>query len=213
MIRPIVIVGAGGHARDVLCVVDAMNSVEPSWRVLGLVADPGPDGGHAERCSYPCLGNVEVLREIDCDVVIGIGNGSVRRRLDDLISSWGHEFATLCHPSATIGAYVELGAGTVLCAGARVTTNVRTGRHVHINLNSTVAHDCRLADYVTINPLAAVSGNVTIGTETMVGTGAAIIEGRRIGDRCVIGAGAVVIRDSPDDQTLIGVPARSLNSS
>jgi sugar O-acyltransferase (sialic acid O-acetyltransferase NeuD family) len=207
---PIVVVGAGGFAREVVDVIEAINSVQPKWRILGLVADPAPDDGHADRCQYSYLGTVDVLKEMACSFAIGIGDGPARRRLDETISSWGHESAILKHPTASVGSHVEVGPGTILCAGVRITTNVVLGRHVHVNLNSTIGHDARLADYVTVNPLVAVSGRVRVGTETMLGTGAVILERRQVGDRCVIGAGAVLNKDTDNDQTLVGVPAKPL---
>ena len=204
------VVGAGGFAREVLDVIEAINSLDDQWAILGLVADPPPGAEHAQRCRHAYLGGVDVLTDLDCQVVIGIGNGTVRRRLDEQITAMGREAATFVHPSVTMGAKVELGSGTVLCAGVRITTNVTLGRHCHINLNSTVGHDARLGDYVTVNPLVAVSGNASLGTETTVGTGAAILEGRRTGERCTVGAGAVLTKDCGDDQTLVGIPARPL---
>lgn len=207
--RDLVVIGAGGMAREVLDVVEAINLVKEAWKVVGLVAEPAPEGSLLRQRGYHFLGTIDKLRDLDCDVVIGIGNGSVRSRIDADVTSWGHRSAILVHPAATVGSEVEIGAGTVLLAGARVTTNIVLGRHVHINQNATVGHDCRLADYVSVNPLAAVSGSVTIGSETMVGANAVIIEGRRVGRRCTIGAGAVVIRDIDDDQIVVGVPARN----
>ncbi len=207
--RDLVVIGAGGMAREVLDVVEAINASKDAWRVVGLVAEPAPEESLLRRRGYRFLGNLEKLRDLDCDVVIGIGNGSVRSRIDAEVSPWGHRSATLLHPASTVGSDVQVGEGAVLLAGVRITTNIVLGRHVQINQNATVGHDCRLGDYVSLNPLAAVSGNVAIGSETTVGANAVIIEGRRVGRRCMIGAGAVVIRDVEDDQTVVGVPAKN----
>lgn len=208
--RDLVVIGAGGMAREVLDVVEAINRVKAAWNVIGLVAEPAPEGSLLDRRGYRFLGAVDTVRDLDCDVVIGIGNGTVRARIDAAVTAWGHRSATLIHPAATVGSEVDVGDGTVLLAGARVTTNIALGRHVHLNQNATIGHDCRLGDYVSVNPLGAVSGNVTIGSETTVGASAVIIEGRSVGRRCTIGAGAVVIRDVDDDLTVVGVPARAL---
>ena len=109
--------------------------------------------------------------------VIGIGDPAARRRIDEHASALGLEPATLVHPSSTVGSDVVLGPGTILTAGVRVTTNVRTGRHVHLNLNSTVTHDCVLEDYVTVSPGANISGNVVLHEGATIGTGAAVIQG------------------------------------
>ena len=89
-----------------------------------------------------------------------------------------------------------------------MTTNVTLGRHVHINLNSTVGHDCVLADYVTVNPLVAVSGSVTVGADSMLGTHSSVLQGLTIGAAAVVGAGACVVQDVAPSTTVKGVPAR-----
>src|SRR5690606_15983853 len=96
-----------------------------------------------------------------------------------------------------LGGDVVLGPGTVICAGARLTTNVRTGIHVHVNINATVAHDVVLKDYVTLNPQAAISGDVTVGKNSTVGSAAVIRQGLTIGRDAVVGAGAAVVRTVP----------------
>ncbi len=70
------------------------------------------------------------------------------------------------HPSVTMGAEVTVGAGSVLCAGARITTNIVLGRHVHVNLNATIGHDTVVGDYVSLNPLASISGDCVLGARS-----------------------------------------------
>ncbi len=95
----------------------------------------------------------------------------------------------------------------MIFAGARLTTNIKLGRHVQINQNATVGHDSLLDDYATINPMAAISGNVHVGAAGMVGAGAVILQGLSVGARARIGASACVVRDVPEDVTVKGVPA------
>ena len=95
------------------------------------------------------------LDELDQETryVIGIGNGAVRRKIDRHATGLGLEAATLIHPRATLGRHlIQVGAGGVICAGVVLTTNIRLGRHVHLNLNVTVGHEAVIGDYVSIFP-------------------------------------------------------------
>lgn len=112
------------------------------------------------------------------------------------------------HSSASMGEDVRVGPGAVICAGVRLTTNITLGRHVHLNLNSTVGHDAALGDYVTVNPLAAISGDVTLEDEVTIGTGATVNQGLHIRAAAMVGAGAAVVKDVPQGVTVVGVPAR-----
>lgn len=204
--RPLVVLGGGGHAREILDIVEAVSAVEPRHHVLGYLA--GEVSPLLADRGYHHLGTDEQLATVAAEYVIAIGAGSVRARLDALATSHGLQPATLVHPDATVGPHVRLAPGVAVFAGARLTTDVEIGRHTHVNQNATVAHDCVLGDYVTVNPLAALSGAVTLADRVTVGTGAVIVEGVRVGAGTVVGAGAVVVAGLPEDVTAVGVPAR-----
>jgi sugar O-acyltransferase (sialic acid O-acetyltransferase NeuD family) len=206
----LVIVGAGGHGREVLDVVEALNRGESRFRLLGFLDDEGGDRPLLESRGARVLGPHTELAGLDASYVVGIGSGEARRRVDAFATAAGREAAVLVHPAASVGAAVRLGPGTVLWPGARITTDVELGRHVHLNLNATVSHDCRLGDYVTLSPGAQVSGAVTLGEGVLLGAGAVVIQGATVGPRTVVGAGAVVLSDLPPDVVAVGVPARVL---
>lgn len=155
------------------------------------------------------LGPTSVLADLPtgCKFSIGIGSGTVRRKLDEVALAAGLDPVTLIHSSATFGAEVHIAPGAVICSHVSVTTNVSIGRHAHINLNSTIGHDAVLADYSTVNPLCAISGEVTVGEETMVGTNSAINQGLSIGRGSVIGSGSAVTKNVEDFTLVAGVPA------
>lgn len=202
------VVGAGGHGRELLDVVEAINAVNPTWRVLGMLDDGDPPRNRLRRRRAVLLGGLGHLIDLDADYVIGVGDSEARARVDDAASATGHRAAVLVHPSATVGADVSLAPGVVLAAGVRVTTNVRLGRHTHLNVNAVVSHDGRLADYVTLSPGALVNGEAVLEQHVLLGTAAVVTPGRRIGARTWVGAGGVVVHDLPPDVVATGVPAR-----
>jgi sugar O-acyltransferase (sialic acid O-acetyltransferase NeuD family) len=205
---PLVIVGTGGHGRETLDVVEAVNLEKSTFEMLGFLDDRDDNVPLLKARGAELIGDVDRLAELDAHYVIGVGSGQMRSEIDRRATAWGREPAVLVHPTATIGADVVLDPGVVLAAGARLTTNVRLGRHTQVNINGTVSHDCRLGPYVTVSPGATVSGTVTLGEGVLIGAGATVIQGITIGEWATIGAGACVVRDVEPGVTVVGVPAR-----
>jgi sugar O-acyltransferase (sialic acid O-acetyltransferase NeuD family) len=208
MSRPVIVLGAGGHARVVLDLL-AARGVD----VVGFVAaDDQPDQvlGHAR------LGTDDVLLDYDVERVrLANGLGSTgsadgRQRLFDRWKDRGFRFEVLVHPAATVSAGASLGAGTQVMAGAVVQVGTRTGENVIVNTHASIDHDCTIESHVHVAPGATLSGDVRIGAGAHVGAGAVILQGVSVGSRAIVGAGAVVIEDVPDHATVVGVPAKSI---
>jgi sugar O-acyltransferase (sialic acid O-acetyltransferase NeuD family) len=199
MRRALVVVGTGGHGREVADAVLAAGHAR-SHDLLGFLDDAVGPWPLVERLGLPVLGPTEALRELDVEYVIGIGDGDVRRRLAELAGLCGRRAAVVIHPTASFGRDVEMAPGVVLAAGSRITTHVHLGAHAQVNVNASISHDCVVAPYATVSPGATICGNVRLGEGVLVGAGATILPGLSIGDWSTIGAGAVVV----------GSPARQL---
>lgn len=207
MTTRLVIIGAGGHGRETLDIVEARNDHEPTYDFVGFCA-AGVDQELIDRRGAELLGDLDVVRELDAAYVIGIGTSEVRRDIDTELRATDRDAVVLVHPAASTGSDLRIAPGVILAAGSRLTTNVELGRHTHLNVNAVVSHDCVVGDYVTLSPGVLINGNVTLGEGVFLGTGAIVLPGRTIGPWARIGAGAVVTEDVPPGRTVVGVPAR-----
>ena len=204
--QEVIIVGAGGHGRELAHVLRACDRAGLDVPALLGFADDAEVDAERIRPFGPHLGGIvaAVSRHPDAVVLGGVGDGGLRSRLVEGLSAP----AAIVHPLADVGDDVVLGAGTVVCSHASLTTHIVAGRHVHVSRGAAVGHDAILGDYVSVMPLAAVSGGVRLDTGVFVGTGAVIRQGVHIGSHAVIGMGAVVLEDVPAGHTVVGNPAR-----
>jgi sugar O-acyltransferase (sialic acid O-acetyltransferase NeuD family) len=205
-------VGAGGFGREALDVIVAINALASTFDVLGVL-DDAPSEVNLKRLAardIPFLGPVEgwLRHGEDATYIVGVGDPRARRRIVNLFDAHDRSAATLVHPSAAVGSMTTLSPGVVICSGAQVSTNVRLGRHVHVNPNATVGHDSVVGDFSSINPLAAIAGDCTIGSDVLFGTSSAILQGLSVGAGATIGAAACVVRDVGEGTTVKGVPAQ-----
>ena len=207
-VRDLVIVGAGGHGRELFATVAALNSGTPAGRVRGVVDDAPSHTDRLERLGLELLGPVDRLLELGCAYALGIGSSGVRRRLVERFDAAGLEPATVVHPGAHLGPDVELGAGVVVYDRCTLTTNVRIGAHTHLNVGCAVQHDSVLGRFVQMSPGVFVNGDCTLGDDVFLGTGSIVTRGTTVGEGARIGAGAVVLTDVLAGQTVVGAPAK-----
>lgn len=212
--RDIVVLGAGGLGREVLCLIRDINRAFPgTWNFLGFVAGEPPDPASLGRISARYLGSdrdEHVLREIEgACFVAAIGKPEIRRLAYEHCIYSGLSPAKLVHPTAIVGEDVQMRDGVVICAGSIITTNVRIGMGVQIDRMCTVGHDCVIGDFVTLTPRVTLSGGVTVGSAAYMGTGSTTVQNLVIGESAVIGAGALVAGDIAPRVTAYGVPARA----
>ena len=205
----VAIYGARGFAREVNELIKACQAAGTPTSAAGFMVDPA----YFERPlihGLPVNTSIEWLKQVPkAAVVIAIGATLPRRRVaEEIEEAVGPRFATLVHPSASLGTSVSLGRGTIVCAGVVASTDISMGRHGQLHAGAIVGHDDSIGDFVTIAPGAVISGRVVIGDGTFVGAGAVILPDITVGRWATIGAGAVVTRDVPDGVIVRGMPAR-----
>lgn len=143
------------------------------------------------------------------DIIVAIGNISVRRRLCKRVKAAGFNLVSLVHPSAVISPSTEIGAGVVVMPLAVVNARACIGEGGIINTAAVIEHDCAIDAYVNICPKVVLAGNVTVGEQTDIGIGSCAIQGLNIGAFSIVGAGSVIVNNIEDGVVAFGNPART----
>lgn len=210
--KDLLIIGASDFGREVAWLVERINSVSPTWNLVGFL-DDNPSLKGEKVNGYLVLGDSLAAQNFEnAHFVCAVGNSRVRRAIiENLCAAVPNvKFATLIDPSVKMSQTVSVGEGSIICAQTVLTVNITVGKHCVINLNCTVGHDAVLHDFVTLHPSVNLSGTTEIGECTEMGTGSVIIQCKKIGHHTVVGAGAVVVKDLPEKCTAVGSPARPI---
>ncbi|ATB43176.1 putative acetyltransferase [Cystobacter fuscus] len=199
----LVIYGCGGHGKVVADIALARGMT-----VEGFLDDRALEGKRV--FGLPILGGpawLEVFRS-EVSVALGIGENRARYRIYKLCERLGMTPVTLIHPTATVAASAQLGAGVVVMAQAVINPDARVANGAIINSGAIVEHDCEIGAFAHLSPNATLGGNVRIGALTHLGLAASVLPGKAVGEETVVGAGAVVTSDIPSRVVVAGVPAR-----
>jgi len=202
---PLVIVGAGGHAKVIISTARAVGYTQ-----LRLVDDDRTLHGSRVCGLIVEEGVAEVLADSSANVVLAIGSNATRLAK---ARTAGCQFAALVHPFTFVDSSAQIGPGSVVFAGAVVQPDSVLGRHVIINTAASVDHDCFIGDGCHIAPGARLAGSVVLEEGVLIGAGAALVPSIRVGASATVGAGACVIRDVAAATTVVGVPARVISKS
>lgn len=210
MTRPVIVIGAGGHAA---VVADALLGAGAT--VLGFT-DPVSARRSTVLCGLPVLGDDSVLDGYAhgavwlANGVGGLGGEALpqRRRLQQALEQAGWEFCPVIHSTAVVSPFARLGEAVQVLAGAVVQAGASIGRGCIINTGAIVEHDCVIGAWSQLAPRALVCGATAVGADSHVGAGAVVRQGLVLGEGTRVGAGAVVVNNFSGRGLLIGLPAR-----
>ncbi|GGO85175.1 hypothetical protein GCM10011348_33120 [Marinobacterium nitratireducens] len=206
--KRLAILGASGHGKVVADLAELLG-----WLQVTFFDDAWPE--HRENGPWPIAGPTEslILSVGAFDgVVVAIGDNRIRLQKQQQLAQEGAKLTSLIHPQASVSRYSAIGLGSVVMAGAVINVDATLGEACIINTGATVDHDCRLGDGVHLSPGAHLAGGVGVGNESWIGIGASVRQLITIGEGAVVGAGAAVVKDVPPRRTVVGVPARLVQS-
>lgn len=204
--RELVILGAGEFARQILGILEDINCHHTAYQLLGFLDTNKTDSVEG----VPMLGGDEQLGSMDADYVIGVGSPPLRHKLGSLADNYGRTAASLLHSAAWVDRRARVGPGTLVAECAHIQYGATVGRHVIVNINAIVGHDCQVGDYSALAGNVIIGARARIGSDVFFGMNSVVMGDVTVGDRAVIGAGAVVTKDVPPDICVVGVPAKPL---
>ena len=191
----ILLIGAGGHARSCIDVLEEENQFE----IAGLV-EKGESISN-ESLGYPVIGtddDLKVLRQQYKNALITVGqikSPKIRIKLYQLLKELDFTLPVIVSPHAYVSKHAQIGEGSIIMHGVIINANAKIGNNCIINNRALIEHDAVIGDHCHIATGAIINGEVSVGDETFIGSGAITKQAISIGKNCVIGAGVVLKND------------------
>ena len=207
--RDIVIIGSGGVGKEVAWIIEQINEVEPTYKIVGFI-DDDKTKLNTEIIGYKVIGDLNYLKEINYqgDIVIAIANYEVKKSIVEKLKELKAQFPIIIHPNLKIHKSVEIDEGSILYEGSIISPNVKMGKYVIVSPKCGIGHDSIIQDYVSLLWNVSISGNDFIEEGVLFGSGSTVIQGKRVKKGSIIGAGAVVVKDIDERGIYKGIPAR-----
>lgn len=198
----IILIGAGGHARSCIDVIEQ----DGRYKVAGLVGKLSEVGGDCN--GYRVLaadGELQSLSRVYKYALVAVGQTSsatLRIQLFLLAQSFGFKLPAIIAPTAYVSQRAFIGDGSIVMHGATVNASAEVGSNCIINSHALIEHDAVVADHCHISTGAIVNGSAQVGVGSFLGSGAILRDGRIVGKNCVIGMGQKVLHNQ-EDNTII----------
>jgi len=205
----LIIIGAGGFGLEVFWLAERLG-----YEVIGFLDDI-QDQDKEVISGKKILGKVsdwQTFKESQFTLAVGSPVGRKKTYNEMTEASAKPLFATLIDPFARVGINVNIGEGSIICAGVVLTAQINVGIQTIINLNCTIGHETKIGNFVTIAPLTAISGRVIIGENVELGTSSAVRPGLEIGSNSLLGMGGILTKNMPENTVFYGNPAKFIKN-
>jgi acetyltransferase EpsM len=209
MAKEIIIVGAGGHAAELIDYIRVWNQLKKEKiEVKGLLDDNQSNHDHYNFAA-PFLGSIS-SHNVDESAyyLMGIANIEFRKKIVLDLLEKGAKLTGFIHPSAEISPSAVIEEGVVISRNSTVGPLAKIGRHTIVNSRCTIGHDSNIGEFNFISPLCAISGNTEIGDNNLIGTNVVTVPGVKIGNGNKIGAGVVLFFEILNNITVVGQKPR-----
>ncbi len=205
--KPIIVIGAGGHAKVVV------STLLDSGVCMVSLFDDDIRKYDKKLLGIPVKGSIDkaLINPDQSLFILGIGDNKTRLALARRFE--GVAWFSAIHPGAFVHPSSKIGKGAVIFAGAIVQPDSVIGDHCIINSGALVDHECTIEHYAHIGPGANLAGGVKVGSGAFLGIGCSVTPGVSIGSWATIGAGSVVISDIPPNAIAVGAPAKVIKYS
>ena len=192
MKNKLLIIGAGGHARSCLEIIN----LEDKYEVYGFFDN---NKKKFESCKF--LGSdrdIHKFKKVCVNLFLCLGS------IENIPFKWliyqrakklKFKFPKIISPLSFVSKNTSIGEGTIIMNHSFINSNVKIGKNSIINNKVLLEHDVEIGNNSHISTGAILNGGVKIGNNVFVGSGSIIKENVEIKSNTIIGMGSIVLKN------------------
>ena len=211
--KQIAIYGAGGFGREVACLLNKINEIEPTWELVGFFDDGIAIGKEVSHFGWT-LGGINELNAwpTELSIAFTIGNPKIVEMLVSKVTNPNIQFPNIIAPTVYFAdpETFKIGRGNIIQKHCSFSCDVTIGDFNVMDGADVFGHDDVVGSYNTFMPAMRISGEVTIGDCNFFGVGSIILQQIKIGNNIRLGAGSVLMRKPKDGFLYMGNPAKKV---
>jgi sugar O-acyltransferase (sialic acid O-acetyltransferase NeuD family) len=198
----LVLVGAGGHARACIDVIEQAGV----FRIDGLIGLASETGSRV--LGHTVVGTDSLLERLDPrEVAAFVAIGQILQPMPRIaaferLGTCGFQRPVILSPRGYVSPHARVGEGTIIMHGAIVNAGAVIGRNCIINTSALIEHDAQVGDHCHISTHAVLNGGARVLDRSFIGSGCIVRENVQVGADCVVGMGQCIRRDCADHQRL-----------
>ena len=200
MKKKILIIGAGGHAKSLIDVIESTKR----FKIIGLIDSKKNKKSIFDK--YKILGSdlqINKIKKYSKLAVVGIGQiKEAKKRINayELLKKFKFKTPTICSPKSYVSKYSILEEGTVIFHGAIINAGAHIGKNTIINTRAVIEHDVKIGNHCHVSTNATLNGGVILGNNSFVGSNAVIKENIKVGINCIIAANTFLKKNLSDNE-------------
>lgn len=212
MIKKIIIIGSGGHAKVVINEI-----LKQSKYKIEKIIDIKNFGkkikigkkkliiANYKKFDWRNINNQTFL-------FVAVGDNYLRKKIVNEIEKKNKKikWATLISLDAIVSNDVKFKPGSLVVSGSIINPGTKIGAHCIINTRSSIDHDNFFDNFSSCAPGVTTGGNVKVGEFSFLGIRSTVINNIKIGSKTIIGANSLVTKNCLSSYIYYGKPAKKI---
>jgi sugar O-acyltransferase (sialic acid O-acetyltransferase NeuD family) len=208
--KPIILIGGGGHCKSCIDIIEQTGLYE----ILGILDLPEKFG--QQVLNYSIIGNeneLETYVKYCPDFLITVGQlelSYLREIIYNKVIQAGGKLPVIISPLAYVSQFACIEEGSIVMHNALVNAGAKVGKASILNTKSLIEHEATIGNFCHISTASVINGQANIGDSCFIGSNSVVSNNTNITSNTIIAAGSQILRNIDLPGTYLGHPIRKI---